>query len=148
MDSDNRKSRTLVGTAKEVGDASEESMEYWFNRGVSDVEEGEVVRGRVVEVRDSDNLQTGSYAIGYETLTPISRGFHSLHRGGIVSGTIGKNIEKDQWTFTGRLGDRVELITTSTAKQAGFSAFVDVYAPSGTLVDSFFSGSNRQLDLT
>ena len=44
MDSDNRKSRTLVGTAKEVGDASEESMEYWFNRGVSDVEEGEVVQ--------------------------------------------------------------------------------------------------------
>ena len=38
MDSDNKKSKTLVGVAKEVGDASEESMEYWFNRGVSDVE--------------------------------------------------------------------------------------------------------------
>ena len=29
MDSDNKKSKTLVGEAKEVGDASEESMEYW-----------------------------------------------------------------------------------------------------------------------
>src|SRR5258708_2683419 len=63
MDSDNKKSKTLVGVAKEVGDASEESMEYWFNRGVSDVEEGEVVRGRVVEVRDSEGLVD----IGYKS---------------------------------------------------------------------------------
>src|SRR6267142_2652265 len=57
MDSDNKKSKTLAGAVKEVGDASEESMEYWFNRGVSDVEEGEVVRGRVVEVRDSEEIE-------------------------------------------------------------------------------------------
>ena len=38
-------------------------MEYWFNRGVSDVEEGEVVRGRVVEVRDSEILVD----IGYKS---------------------------------------------------------------------------------
>jgi small subunit ribosomal protein S1 len=63
MDRDNQKSKTLVGSAKEVGDASEESMEYWFNRGVSDVEEGEVVRGRVVEVRGSEVLVD----IGYKS---------------------------------------------------------------------------------
>src|SRR6267142_848003 len=63
MDSDNKKSKTLAGAVKEVGDASEESMEYWFNRGVSDVEEGEVVRGRVVEVRDSEVLVD----IGYKS---------------------------------------------------------------------------------
>ncbi len=60
METENRKARTLVGGSKEV-DATEESMEYWFNRGVSDVEEGEVVRGRVVEVRDSEVL----VVIGY-----------------------------------------------------------------------------------
>src|SRR5216683_441361 len=63
MDSDTKKSKGLVGAAKEEGDASEESMEYWFNRGVSDVEEGEVVRGRVVEVRDSEILVD----IGYKS---------------------------------------------------------------------------------
>ncbi len=63
MDSDTKKSKGLVGAAKEEGDASEESMEYWFNRGVSDVEEGEVVRGRVVEVRDSEVLVD----IGYKS---------------------------------------------------------------------------------
>jgi small subunit ribosomal protein S1 len=62
METENRKSRTLVGGSKEV-DATEESMEYWFNRGVSDVEEGEVVRGRVVEVRDSEILVD----IGYKS---------------------------------------------------------------------------------
>src|SRR6266478_2722079 len=62
METENRKSKTLVGVSKEV-DATEESMEYWFNRGVSDVEEGEVVRGRVVEVRDSEILVD----IGYKS---------------------------------------------------------------------------------
>ena len=62
METENRKARTLVGGSKEV-DATEESMEYWFNRGVSDVEEGEVVRGRVVEVRDSEILVD----IGYKS---------------------------------------------------------------------------------
>jgi small subunit ribosomal protein S1 len=75
MDRDNQKSKTLVGSAKEVGEASEESMEYWFNRGVSDVEEGEVVRGRVVEVRGSEVLVD----IGYksEGTIPIEEFAHA-----------------------------------------------------------------------
>jgi small subunit ribosomal protein S1 len=63
METENRKARTLVGGAKEVGETPEESMEDWFTRGVSDVEEGEVVRGRVVEVRDSEVLVD----IGYKS---------------------------------------------------------------------------------
>src|SRR5438445_5266900 len=62
METENRKSKTLVGVSKEV-DAPEESMEEWFNRGVGDIEEGEVVRGRVVEVRDSEVLVD----IGYKS---------------------------------------------------------------------------------
>jgi len=38
-------------------------MEDWFKRGVGDIEEGEVVRGRVVEVRDSEVLVD----IGYKS---------------------------------------------------------------------------------
>jgi small subunit ribosomal protein S1 len=38
-------------------------MEEWFTRGVSDIQEGEVVRGRVVEVRDSEVLVD----IGYKS---------------------------------------------------------------------------------
>src|SRR5215470_12175106 len=72
---ENRKSRTFAGGAKEVVEPAEESMEYWFNRGVSDVEEGEVVRGRVVEVRDSEVLVD----IGYksEGTIPIEEFRHS-----------------------------------------------------------------------
>src|SRR4026207_2047451 len=86
MDSENRKSRTLVGTAKEVGDASEESMEYWFNRGVSDVEEGEVVRGRVVEVRDSEVLVD----IGYKREGTIA--IEEFRHAGILP-KVGEEIE-------------------------------------------------------
>src|SRR6266496_6542505 len=63
METDNRKAKTLAGAQKEVADAPEESMEDWFNRGVGDIEEGEVVRGTVVEVRDSEVLVD----IGYKS---------------------------------------------------------------------------------
>ena len=62
-DADNRKARTLGGGQKEVDQAPEESMEDWFTRGVGDIQEGEVVRGRVVEVRDSEVLVD----IGYKS---------------------------------------------------------------------------------
>src|SRR4029434_7412275 len=73
-------------TAKEVGDASEESMEYWFNRGVSDVEEGEVVRGRVVEVRDSEVLVD----IGYKSEGTIA--IEEFRHAGILP-KVGEEIE-------------------------------------------------------
>jgi small subunit ribosomal protein S1 len=60
---DNRKANTFAGAQKEVDRAPEESMEEWFTRGVSDIQEGEVVRGRVVEVRDSEVLVD----IGYKS---------------------------------------------------------------------------------
>ena len=63
METDNRKAKILAGAQKEVADAPEESMEDWFNRGVGDIEEGEVVRGTVVEVRDSEVLVD----IGYKS---------------------------------------------------------------------------------
>ena len=62
METENRKAKVLEG-AQEVAEAPEESMEDWFNKGVGDIEEGEVVRGRVVEVRDSEVLVD----IGYKS---------------------------------------------------------------------------------
>jgi small subunit ribosomal protein S1 len=63
METENRKAKILDVAQREVGDAPEESMEDWFNRGVGDIEEGEVVHGRVVEVRDSEVLVD----IGYKS---------------------------------------------------------------------------------
>jgi len=63
METENRKAKVLDGVQEEVAEAPEESMEDWFNRGVGDIEEGEVVRGRVVEVRDSEVLVD----IGYKS---------------------------------------------------------------------------------
>src|SRR6266446_10462111 len=63
MDTRNRQVPPLAGGQKEVDQAPEESMADWFTRGVSDIQEGEVVRGRVVEVRDSEVLVD----IGYKS---------------------------------------------------------------------------------
>src|SRR5258706_496217 len=86
MDSDNKKSKALAGAVKEVSDASEDSMEYWFNRGVSDVEEGEVVRGRVVEVRDSEVLVD----IGYKSEGTIA--IEEFRHAGVLP-KVGEEIE-------------------------------------------------------
>jgi small subunit ribosomal protein S1 len=63
METENQKAKTLAGGQKEVDEAPEDTMEYWMNRGAGDIEEGEVVRGRVVEVRDSEILVD----IGYKS---------------------------------------------------------------------------------
>ncbi|OGK76884.1 MAG: 30S ribosomal protein S1 [Candidatus Rokubacteria bacterium GWC2_70_16] len=63
METDNRKAQGPTASQREVGETREETMEEWFARGVSDIEEGEVVHGRVVEVRDSEVLVD----IGYKS---------------------------------------------------------------------------------
>jgi small subunit ribosomal protein S1 len=75
METDNRKAQGPTAGQKEVGEHPDDSMEAWFARGVSDIEEGEVVRGRVVEVRDSEVLVD----IGYksEGTIPIEEFRHS-----------------------------------------------------------------------
>jgi small subunit ribosomal protein S1 len=86
MQTDDQKQRTLVGAQKEVSQAPEDSMEYWFTKSPSDVEEGEVVRGRVVEVRDSEVLVD----IGYKS-----------------EGTVA--IEEFRYTGTPKVGDEIEV---------------------------------------
>src|SRR5499427_8542476 len=63
MEMPDKKARTFAGGQKEVDQMPEESMADWFTRGVGDIQEGEVVRGRVVEVRDSEVLVD----IGYKS---------------------------------------------------------------------------------
>ncbi len=63
METVKRNAETLGAGQREVDQGPEESMEYWFNRGLADVQEGEVLRGRVVEVRDSEVLVD----IGYKS---------------------------------------------------------------------------------
>jgi small subunit ribosomal protein S1 len=74
METPDTKSKILVGGHKEVDQGPEESMADWFTRGVGDIQEGEVVRGRVVEVRDSEVLVD----IGYksEGTIPIEEFHH------------------------------------------------------------------------
>ncbi len=86
METDNRKVQGPSAAQREVGETQDDSMEAWFARGVSDIEEGEVVRGRVVEVRDSEVLVD----IGYKS-----------------EGTIA--IEEFRHTGAPKVGDEIEV---------------------------------------
>ncbi len=102
----------------------------------------------VVMIHDNDFAQTGSYSIGLETLVPVSPDAKALTVGGIVGGSVDNRIEKDLWTFRGKKGDRVELITTSTSGVAGFQAEARLFDPSGKYLGKFNPGENtpRTLD--
>ena len=95
-----------------------------------------------VKVRDDDRIQTGNYTIGLEGLKPISPGPVALTKGGIVSGSILTAVEKDQFTFSAKPGDRYEIITTSTARVAGFTAYTEVFAPSGRRISQLWPDTN------
>ena len=103
----------------------------------------------MVQMRDSDYVDTGSYTIGLEGLKPISPNPVSLVRGGITSGSIRTALEKDQFTFSAKRGDRYEMITTSTESTAGFTAYTEVFAPSGRRITGFWPNDSVVLpDLT
>jgi len=79
MATDDRKPQTLVGGQQD--DEPEESMEFWLNKGVgSEFEEGEVVRGRVIEIRSGEIIVD----IGYksEGTIPIEEFRHGLPKPG------------------------------------------------------------------
>src|SRR5262249_50705269 len=80
--------------------------------------------------------------------TPFSPDSLPLVRGGFVKGTIDAPIDVKQYLFAGKPGDVITLSLGSTATQSGFSAFVNVFAPSGTNIDNFTATGPRQLDLT
>ncbi len=86
METPDKKAQALAGGHREVDQAPEESMADWFTRGVSDIQEGEVVRGRVVEVRDSEVLVD----IGYKSEGTIA--IEEFRHAGILP-KVGEEIE-------------------------------------------------------
>ena len=63
MATDERQTKGSAGGQQEDDSPPEETMEYWLSRSVGDIEEGEVVRGTVVEVRTGDVIVD----IGYKS---------------------------------------------------------------------------------
>ncbi|HZV94398.1 MAG TPA: 30S ribosomal protein S1 [Candidatus Nitrosocosmicus sp.] len=63
MATDERPTKGFAGGQQEDDSPPEETMEYWLSRSVGDIEEGEVVRGTVVEVRTGDVIVD----IGYKS---------------------------------------------------------------------------------
>src|SRR5215475_11418222 len=68
----------LGGPRGEGGDAAEERMEDWYRNGVTEFEEGEVVRGRVVHVGSSEVLVD----VGYKSEGAIP--IEEFHRAGAL----------------------------------------------------------------
>ena len=82
----NEPKQTLGGPRGEGGDAAEERMEDWYGTGVTEFEEGEVVRGRVVHVGASEVLVD----VGYKSEGAIP--IEEFHRHGVLP-KVGEEIE-------------------------------------------------------
>lgn len=95
-----------------------------------------------LQVMDDGLSDKGSYSIGLEGLNPISPKPISLIKGGIVSGSIGRQLEKDQFVFRGIRGNIFDLGITSTAIQAGFRSYAQLISPSGIVEKEFWANSS------
>jgi len=82
----NEPKQTLGGPRGEGGDAAEERMEDWYGTGVTEFEEGEVVRGRVVHVGASEVLVD----VGYKSEGAIP--IEEFQRHGVLP-KVGEEIE-------------------------------------------------------
>jgi len=80
--------RKPLGAPRKEGehDAAEDRMEDWYREELVEFEEGEVVRGRVVQVRDSEVL----IDVGYKSEGSIP--IEEFQRGGILP-KVGDEIE-------------------------------------------------------
>src|SRR6266508_3226337 len=79
--------RQYLGAPREEGgEAAEERMEDWYHNGVTEFEEGEVVRGRVVHVGSSEVLVD----VGYKSEGSIP--IEEFHRHGTLP-KVGEEIE-------------------------------------------------------
>jgi len=76
----------LGGPRGEGGDGAEERMEDWYETGVTEFEEGEVVRGRVVHIGSSEVLVD----VGYKSEGAIP--IEEFHRHGVLP-KVGEEIE-------------------------------------------------------
>lgn len=102
-----------------------------------------------VWITDNNMVETGNYSIGIESTKPHSPNPSALPKGLIVSASISRNLEKDQWTFQGNKFDKLELAFTSRATQSGYVTMARLFAPSGALVTTLFSsGSPMDSQLT
>src|SRR5437867_1139488 len=84
--SNNDPRHPLGAPRRESGYEAEERMEDWFHEGVSEFEEGEVVRGRVVHVGSSEVLVD----VGYKSEGAIP--IEEFHRAGTLP-KVGEEIE-------------------------------------------------------
>jgi hypothetical protein len=100
-----------------------------------------------VRVHDYYGTHTGTFTLGLEGINPISPNPTPLIRGGIVGGTIDAPLDVKQFTFTGQQGDDITLAMTSTATSSGFSAYANVYGPSGDNIDNFSATGQRSITL-
>src|SRR5689334_10792494 len=66
-----------------------------------------------------------------------------LPYGGIVSDAVAAPSGFVDYTFSANAGEQFALAMTSTPTQAGFDAYADLLAPSGTAMDHFFATGQR-----
>src|SRR5262250_1957241 len=122
---DNRKANTFAGGQKEVDRTSDESMEDWFTRGVNDIQEGEVVRGRVVEVRDSEVLvDIGYKSEGYLESKEDNEGLIVLSKDKADKIKVWDAISSAHDSGTPLEGRVVEVVKGGLAVDVGVRAFL------------------------
>jgi hypothetical protein len=99
----------------------------------------------MLQVRDDNYRETGTYRVGFESIAPPSHDAVPLSYEQTLYGTIGTAVEKDQFSYCTEGGEMVTLFLTGRSSLPGFVAYVEVFDPSGDLIQGFPYGQNRPI---
>jgi hypothetical protein len=132
----------VTGTAKqgdfrpfmELFAPSGDRVAFWFaNDGTQRLTLPDEQGKYMLMVQDTGLDAIGNYSIGFEGIQPFSPLPIPIIKGGITKGFT-RTIEKDQLSFTATASSTIDLVLSSTATQGSYTAFAELFAPSGNRV--------------
>jgi hypothetical protein len=97
----------------------------------------------MVQIRDDNFQQDGTYTIGLEGIKPPSPGTTIFASGTELNKTISAALQKDQWLVDVPSGKTLVMSLFGTAIDSGFSVFANIYNSSGAPVATARPGTQK-----
>ena len=91
----------------------------------------------LVLVHDNGYVNTGTFVLGLEGVTPPSPDVLALAAGATMNGTISANNDVHEFAFYADATDQMTFTLSGTPSQAGYVAAGAIYSPAGVRVSDF-----------
>ncbi|MFT3785808.1 MAG: SdrD B-like domain-containing protein [Tepidisphaeraceae bacterium] len=100
----------------------------------------------VIQIRDNNVTEAGTYQIGLESISPATADAITFTKGTTQAGTISSGADTDLFKFTGAANEVVRIALADTAASP-FYPEADLIAPNGAILGTVFRGTQTAFTL-